>query len=319
RGKGTGEGSPSILQMARAERLAKGDDGVDRAIAKRIARNPGLAGDIERLADEAEQLVEKADRADNTGYRADGRLTAGCQLCFQTDASSQAVTPPSCPVVALGAHTYLALPPGAPLTPGHCLLVPLEHIAGSSLGCSEMAWDELTNFFKTLTHMFDARGLRPVFFETVLDARANGRARHCVIECIPVPSDVAAGSAAYFRQALLDVADEWSTHRKVIDTRVKVVDGKRKGGFRGSMSKRVPYFHVWLDVHGGLGHVIEEPKRFPRNLGREVVAGMLDLPPSAARSPRPASESQDQRVDRATQWKDTFGWAAHDWTAALDG
>ncbi|KAJ2396048.1 Pre-mRNA-splicing factor cwf19 [Coemansia sp. RSA 2603] len=313
-GKEPGDGDPSILQMARAERLSTADGALDRVMAKKIARNPGLADDMERLADEAEKLAEGADRA---GRRADNRLTSDCRLCFHSDAGSK-VVPPACPVVALGAHVYLALPPNDPLTPGHCLLAPLEHIAGSSLSCSEAAWDELTNFFKSLTHMFDAQGLRPVFFETVTDARANGRARHCTIECIPVPSDVAAGSSAYFRQALLEVAEEWSTHRKVIDTRVRVVDGRRQGGFRGAMSKSVPYFHVWLDVHGGLGHVIEEPRRFPRHLGREVIAGMLDLSPTAARTSRPAAESHDQRVDRATQWKNRFGWAAHDWTAALD-
>ncbi|KAJ1934927.1 Pre-mRNA-splicing factor cwf19, partial [Linderina macrospora] len=92
----------------------------------------------------------------------------------------------------------------------------------------------------------------------------------------------------------------------------------RRGGFRNTMSAKMPYFHVWFDPKGGLGHVIENAEAFPPWFGREVIAGILDLPPSVYRKPRRLRESRDQRLQRAEEWKQQFGWDKHDWTKMLE-
>ena len=93
---------------------------------------------------------------------------------------------------------------------------------------------------------FDSQNQGVLFTETVVNI---GWQRHTVIEAIPVSRDVQDDAVAYFREALTSAAEEWSTHKKVIDT--------RKRGFRNSLVKQLPYFHVWIGLDGGLGHVIE--------------------------------------------------------------
>lgn len=59
---------------------------------------------------------------------------------------------------------------------------------------------------------------------------------------------------------MLQTDEEWSQHKKVIDTTSR--------GFRNSMVKDLPYFHVWIGLEKGFGHVIENEKEFPHWFGK---------------------------------------------------
>lgn len=41
----------------------------------------------------------------------------------------------------------------------------------------------------------------------------------------------------------------------------------------------MPYFHVWFELDGGMGHIVEDSDRWPRGdlFAREVFGGMLDV------------------------------------------
>ncbi|KAJ2777253.1 Pre-mRNA-splicing factor cwf19, partial [Coemansia javaensis] len=346
---GAGEtGEPSIAEMARIERETEGDDTMDRALAAQIARDAAFANDLDYIDDNAERLARgsrdktsaQKKQAAVRDYKAMEAALGECDMCFKRQEQadgSELLRPPAHPMVALGNRVCLMLPGREPMCDGHCIIAPIEHVAGSSLQCEDDAWDEIGNFMKCLLRMFAARGQGAVFVETVMSTQPS-KAGHCAIECLPLPLDMAADAPAYFREALLATADEWSQHRKVIDTapRDRAVapanddvrdqdrnhhaarDAIRRGGFRNTMTAKTPYFHVWFSPHGGMGHVIENPARFPPWLGREVVAGMLDLPPAVYRKPRRLKETHDQRCDRAAEWKRQFGWAKYDWTAALE-
>lgn len=45
-------------------------------------------------------------------------------------------------VISNSTHAYLALPLTVPLVPGHCLIVPVQHVV-NILECEEAAWDEI--------------------------------------------------------------------------------------------------------------------------------------------------------------------------------
>ncbi|KAJ2609006.1 Pre-mRNA-splicing factor cwf19 [Coemansia sp. RSA 1285] len=336
---------PSIMQMARYERETAGDVGkADMDLAKQIARDTGFANDLDYIDDNIARLSRQ--RGEKTSeqkrneairdYRATESAISICDLCFKQTNETTAATAegvvlraPDYPVVALGNRVYLGLPNREPMCDGHCILAPIEHVSGSSLKCDDDTWVEITNFMKSLMQMFAALGQTVVFLETVMST-SPAKARHCVIECIPMPADKAVDAPAYFRESILAESDEWSQNRKIIDTSVKkassaaaAVDSSsgamiQRGGFRNTMTAQVPYFHVWFDYRGGLGHVIETPDTFPPWFGREVVAGIMDLPPTVYRKPRKLKESRDQRLDRADEWKKQFGWHRFDWTKLID-
>ncbi|KAJ2635635.1 Pre-mRNA-splicing factor cwf19, partial [Coemansia sp. RSA 1694] len=325
--------SISIAQMARMERETEGDNAMDRSLAAQIMKDAKFTNDLEYIDDNSERLSkqrqvqssEQLKQAAVRDYRVMESVLGHCDRCFkqseQADGSS-ILTPPEYPTVALGNRVYLALPNREPMCDGHCVIAPIEHVPGSSLKCDDDAWDEIGNFMKCLMHMFAAKGQGVVFLETVMSTTPS-KAQHCTIECIPMPMAKSGDAPAYFKEGLLAADDEWSQHRKIIDTTVKTQaavpandnvrdqdanhaqkrDAIRRGGFRNTMSAKLPYFHVWFNPHGGMGHVIENADRFQPWFGREVVAGILDLPPTVYRKPRKLKESHNQRCDRAEEWK----------------
>lgn len=129
-----------------------------------------------------------------------------CRFCYH---DSQ---PPQCAMISLATQTYLALPLVQELVPGHCLIVPLQHVT-SMLECDDDVWDEVRvrdktclhsarmlnlkqNFQKCLIRMFNEQGCGVIFMETAMNFR---RHRHTVIEAIPVPYEVYEESPAYFK------------------------------------------------------------------------------------------------------------------------
>ncbi|KAJ2256219.1 Pre-mRNA-splicing factor cwf19 [Coemansia sp. RSA 455] len=339
--------SLSIAQMARMERETEGDNSMDRSLAAQIMKDAKFTNDLEYIDDNSERLSkqrqeqssEQLKQAAVRDYRVMESVLGHCDRCFRQSEKvdgSSVLSPPEYPTVALGNRVYLALPNREPMCDGHCVIAPIEHVAGSSLKCDDDAWDEIGNFMKCLMHMFAAKGQGVVFLETVMSTTPS-KAQHCTIECIPMPMSKSGDAPAYFKEGLLAADDEWSQHRKIIDTMVKNQavapandnvrdqdanhaqkrDAIRRGGFRNTMSAKLPYFHVWFNPHGGMGHVIENADRFQPWFGREVVAGIMDLPPTVYRKPRKLKESHNQRCDRAEEWKKQFGWDAFDWTKAL--
>ncbi|KAJ2851332.1 Pre-mRNA-splicing factor cwf19 [Coemansia brasiliensis] len=338
----------TIQQMARIEKETEGDDTTDRELAAQIVRDSGFSNDLEYMDDNVERLSkrrqekssEQRKQAAIQDYKKMEAALDSCDMCFKQTENPDGSTllkPPSYPMIALGNRVCLMLPNREPMNDGHCIIAPIEHVAGSSLKCDDDMWDEITNFMKCLMHMFAARQKGVVFLETVLSVQPS-KAGHCAIECIPMPLSKAQDMPGYFTESLVSSDDEWSQHRKIIDTTVKTApvapkdsdlheqdtnhlqarQAIRRGGFRNRMTAKMPYFHVWFDPYGGMGHVIENSEKFPPWFGREVVAGVLDLPPAVYRRPRRLKESHDQRCDRADEWKKQFGWSKFDWTKMLE-
>lgn len=72
-----------------------------------------------------------------------------------------------------------------------------------------------------------------IFYE---NAPSPQRYMHTAIECIPVSKRILSLAPAYFREALSTSDEEWSQHRKIIDT----LEGSKKYGkwaFRKMMVK----------------------------------------------------------------------------------
>jgi hypothetical protein len=132
---------------------------------------------------------------------------------------------------------------------------------------------------------------------------------------------------------LLSAGNEWSQHRKIIETDR---DKKGKKDFRKSMIKNLPYFHVWFDPNRGYGHIIEDAEteaetgdtggmeslgssgnaKWPVWFGKEVLAGPLDSSPEYWRRPRVVGLDDKDVVGNVKAFKEN--WKPFDWTAMLD-
>lgn len=222
-----------------------------------------------------------------------------CLFCFENPKR------PAHLVVAIGNFSYLMLPQQKPVVEGHCCILPMQHVPATRT-LDDHVWEEIRNFKKCLIMMFAEQEKDVVFLETVMGLAQQRR--HCIIECIPLPQDIAKDAPLYFKKAIDEAEDEWSQHnaKKLIDTSVK--------GLRGSVPANFPYFHVEFGLKKGFVHVIDDETQFNSSLGLNVIRGMLELPAEDMhrRGRYEPVEAQKQAVKRFDQ-----DWAPFDWTKQL--
>lgn len=256
------------------------DDAID--LKSTIKRNP--AKDLERSRQRA--IAEN---------RAMNKVLDNCKMCIDNDGFDKHL------LIAVGMEVYLAVPSTQPLTEGHCLIIPREHVV-CSLQLDENVWSEVSIFRKGLTRMFSDHGMDVVFMETYYSTQSKC---HMCLECIPLPKDVGEMAPMYFKKAIMECDEEWSDNKKLVDTKEK--------GTRGSLPKGLPYFFVEFGIDNGYGHVIEDRTKFPKYFGKEICGGMLDVEPHLWLRPHKESfEKQKLRVLQLSEW-----WKPYDWTQQL--
>ncbi|KAI8088679.1 CwfJ C-terminus 1-domain-containing protein-like protein [Halteromyces radiatus] len=293
----------SLMDMVRQEKAgSRRVNNMDMEFANRIVADASFENNLDYMDDKADVMAAKKGMSEQqkmkyaiSDHKRTQKALESCRFCYHDDA------PPQCAMISLATQTYLALPNQQELTPGHCLIVPLQHVS-STLECDDEVWDEIRNFQKCLLRMFDEQNCGVVFMETVTSLRSH---RHTVIEAIPVPYGLYEDAPAYFKEGIMEAGEEWSQHKKLIDTSSR--------GFRHSMVKNLPYFHVWCGLDKGYGHVIENEKEFPYWFGKEIIGGMLDVGPELWRRPK----YYQRKEDRTRQTKFLKNWEKWDWTAAL--
>jgi Protein similar to CwfJ C-terminus 1/Protein similar to CwfJ C-terminus 2 len=242
-------------------------------------------------------------------------------------------------LLALGDYVSLVMTPTAlSVTPGrHFYLVPIRH-ASSLLTCDEQVWLEVQQFQSSLRAMYASKKLAVLFTETVLSTSSFWQTR---MECIVVPTDVALDAPLYFKNSMLEQAEEWGTHSHKIYN----ITSHEKTLVQTLPSKASNLAYFYVDFGGnnasnnasttttatttGYAQVIES-SRFPKDFAADTVAGMMHLDPMRlrrGRKPPPqlsrgggqkgggsgdAEEEQDLIRTFLQEWKD------FDWTLQLD-
>ncbi|KAK2458581.1 zinc finger CCCH domain-containing protein [Trifolium repens] len=208
-------------------------------------------------------------------------------------------------VVSIANFTYLMLPQWQPVVPGHCCILPIHHESATRT-VEDNVWVEIRNFKKCLIMMFAKQDKEAIFLETVMGLAQQRR--HCMVECIPLPKDIAKEAPLYFKKAIDEAEDEWSQHnaKRLIDTSEK--------GLRNSIPKDFPYFHVEFGLNKGFVHVIDDEKEFKSNLGLNVIRGMLHLAEEDMYRRQRYEKVEVQKQAVASFSKD---WGHFDWTKQL--
>ncbi|KAG5921952.1 hypothetical protein E4U42_005641 [Claviceps africana] len=304
----------TIEDMVREERRTKNAPGGEALrFAERIAKDGRFDNDLEYMDENASKLAQRVHKSELnlknmavTQFQRLNRVLDSCPLCYHEEQNR----PPMAPVVSLATRVFLTLPPEPEISPGGAVIVPLSHRV-NLLECDDDEWEEVRNFMKALTRMYHQQGREVVFYE---NAAAPHRHLHAAMVAVPIPYSEGATAPAYFKEAFLSSDEEWSQHRKIIDTGAAARDGMGRMAFRRSLAKEMPYFHVWFTLDGGLGHVVEDADRWPRGdlFAREVLGGIVDAEPGIAKKQGRWIRG-DERLER---WKK--GWRRFDWTRVLE-
>ena len=305
----------SIDDMIREERRTRGQvgGGEGQRFAERIAKDAKFDNDLDYMDENATKLAKRVHKSDInirsmviSDMQKMNRILDSCPLCYHEDTA----TPPVCPVISLGSRTYLTLPTEPELSDGAASLVPIQHRT-NLLECDDDEWEELRNFMKSLTRMYHDQGRDVIFYE---NAARPQRKKHASMEAVPLPYSLGETAPAFFKEAILSADEEWTQHKKVLDTLSKAKSGAGKLAFRRSLVKEMPYFHVWFELDGGIGHVVEDSGRWPRGdlFARETLGGMLDLPPDVIKKQGRWQKGYDRRVDGFKK-----RWRKFDWTRVL--
>lgn len=152
-------------------------------------------------------------------------------------------------IVAMGTHVYVSLPWHEGLQIGHCVITPLSHVSCATQ-LDEEVWSEMVEFMRALNQMYSQQRKDVIFFET---ARFLNKRPHMQIHCIPSRKFELA--PFYFKKAILESEEEWSTNKQLIDLKGRDV--------RRAVPKGLPYFWVKFGMQDGFGHVIEDQAQFP--------------------------------------------------------
>ncbi|KAL8831131.1 MAG: hypothetical protein Q9170_005433 [Blastenia crenularia] len=304
----------SIEDMVREERRTRNQAGGDgQRFAERIAKDAKFDTDLEYMDENAAKLAKRVQRSGvnlkNTAisdFQKMNRILDSCALCHHEGSS----TPPVAPLVSLATRVYLTLPTEPEISDGGACIIPIQH-RGNLLECDDDEWEEIRNFMKSLTRMYHDQGRDVLFYE---NAAAPQRRKHAGMDAVPLPYSLGETAPAFFREAILTSDEEWTQHKKLIDTLAKAKQGLGKLAFRKTLAKEMPYFHVWFEIDGGLGHIVEDANRWPKGdlFAREIIGGMLDKAPDVIKRQGRWQRGNDHRVESFRK-----RWKKFDWTRIL--
>ena len=308
----------SIEDMVREERRTRGTAGGEGLrLAERIAKDAKFDNDLEYLNDNAEKLARRVHKSETSlknvavnEFTKMNKILDNCQLCHHEDRNPPQNLP-TAPLVSLGTRVYLTLPTEPELTgaEGGAVIVPISH-RSNLLECDDDEWEEMRNFMKSLTRLYHEQGREVIFYE---NAAAPNRRMHAALVVVPIPYELGDTAPAFFQEAMLSADEEWSQHKKIIDTGKRAKEGLGKLAFRRSIAKEMPYFHAWFTLDGGLGHVVEDAGRWPKGdlFAREIIGGMLDAEPDVIK--RQGRWSRDDARVGVFRKR----WRKFDWTRVL--
>ncbi|KAK7269856.1 hypothetical protein RIF29_22628 [Crotalaria pallida] len=296
------------MQRISAAHQKKGEDDGDMHLARKIIQNKqfkvSTRADDEYDFEDGQSRKSRKKKQGGDDNKIVQKNTHATRFLTQQQCCLFCLENPKRPmhlVVSIANFSYLMLPQWQSVVPGHCCILPIQHESATRT-LDDNVWTKIRNFKKCLIMLFAKQEKEVVFLETVMGLAQ--RRRHCMIECIPLPKDIAKEAPLYFKKAIDEAEDEWSQHnaKKLIDTSQK--------GLRNSIPKHFPYFHGEFGLNKGFAHVIDDEKQFKSNLGLNVIRGMLHLAEENMyrRRQHEAVEVQKQAVASFSKDREPFEW-----------
>eukprot|EP00262_Sarcandra_glabra_P004851 TRINITY_DN16090_c0_g1_i1.p1 TRINITY_DN16090_c0_g1~~TRINITY_DN16090_c0_g1_i1.p1 ORF type:complete len:435 (-),score=66.37 TRINITY_DN16090_c0_g1_i1:58-1362(-) len=170
-------------------------------------------------------------------------------------------------ILSIGDSYYCALAKG-PLVQDHLLIIPIEHHP-NTLSLGPEAEGELQTFKSALKMYFKKQGKAIVFYEGFFKL---GRLIHANLQAIPIPLSKACDVRGNFILAAKKMGFEFA----VMKPSDRNTEGRKL--LRTQLDKTIGFFYVELPEGTILSHSVEDKEKFPVQFGREVLAGLLNMP-----------------------------------------
>ncbi|KAL3898456.1 MAG: hypothetical protein SGARI_006668 [Bacillariaceae sp.] len=181
--------------------------------------------------------------------------------------------------------------------------------APSFVECDDAGvWEEVKLFRTSLEKMYARKGKGIVLVETVLPNKGFWQTK---MELVPVPFSSIQDAPIYFKSSMVEQADEFGTHNKLLKTSLQKP-------LKSVIPKKFPYFFIdWGSIatseYTGYAQIIESSS-FRHDFGLDTLAGMMELDPIRFQKKRkfpPGAEREAIEEFQST-------WSAHDWTKELE-
>lgn len=248
------------------------------AIAR--SRETGLKlGDRELVVEHAQapSHIAHAHAAHQPPVVAPGAPAPGCWFCLSNGKDAHLVA-------CVGGEAYVALDKG-PLTPGHALILPVEHFP-STLSLPPKPCAEVAGYARALRSLAAASGSSLLLFERHSALRSKG-GNHAHVNAVPLPPAaasaakgalVAAAAAAGF---IFDSLPPPATGAGGDDAAFDEQQRRLRDALGAAGGGDAEFVAVTLPDSEALFHVLARGERVPMSLCRDAVAAALGAPQRA--------------------------------------
>ncbi|CAK7352628.1 unnamed protein product [Dovyalis caffra] len=195
-------------------------------------------------------------------------------------------------IISIGEFYYCALPKG-PLVEDHVLVIPIEHAPSTlSLTLTRECESELVKFRNSLKLYYKNQGKEAVLFEWI-----SKRSTHANIQVVPVPSTRVAAV-----RDICNLAAEKLGFKFVMMKFNNYADARE--WLRVQFDRNNSFFYLELTEGTILSHSVDEKENFPAQFGREVLAGLLNMPDRA--DWRNCTLGKEEETKMAEEFKKKF-------------
>lgn len=194
-------------------------------------------------------------------------------------------------MLSIGESYYCALAKGA-LVQNHALLVPIEHCPNTLMMPSETEM-ELESYKNALNMYFKNQAMEVVFFEWIFQ-----HGPHANLQAVPIPVSKASNVQRIFKLAAKKLGFEFAVVNSDSDSN----EGRKL--LRSQYDGKSSLFYVELPGGTILLHLVDDKEKFPVQFGREVLAGLLNMPERA--DWRNCKLNKDEELQMVESFKQGF-------------
>ncbi|VEU21883.1 DEKNAAC102873 [Brettanomyces naardenensis] len=262
------EDNMTVESLARNEKTISAKSELEIAARQLASIKSFDDKDLDAQDEMASRLANLASKKGGSSARQlidNPRLTKALQSCiYCCDNGTRDL-----PIVKSSESFYLTLLPRPEITGHGSMIVPHEHLR-NSLYLEKEQRNELENIMTELSlFYFEKYHESVIFYENSVQ-----ETNHFTIRVLPLPISYKPDVLrTYFVNGIMEQYDEnTSQHKPILET------GKNGKRYDSLIAKEAPFYHVWLTLEGGIGHIIEN-EDWPRGdlFTREVIGGMLGV------------------------------------------